>query len=166
LGAFRVSGAEAIALQVAGAKTAPTKASLRAAIKVLRTRDQRAAQAAALLHAIAKETMPADLPPADKQAWPKFIAHADRCGDKISAARGAQTPKLDEIETKVAAIADKDAKALAAAADQLQEMNASFNLQYLALQQQMQTESRQFTMLSNVMKTKHDSTKNAIDNIR
>jgi hypothetical protein len=49
---------------------------------------------------------------------------------------------------------------------QMQEMNMSFNLQYLQLQQKMQGDNRQFTTISNVMKTKHDTTKNAINNIR
>jgi hypothetical protein len=49
---------------------------------------------------------------------------------------------------------------------QMQEMNMSFNLQYLQLQQKMQSENRQFTTISNVMKTKHDTTKAAINNIR
>ena len=40
------------------------------------------------------------------------------------------------------------------------------NPQYLALQNEVQKESRQFTTLSNVMKTKHDTAKNAIQNIR
>jgi hypothetical protein len=47
-----------------------------------------------------------------------------------------------------------------------QEMNMSFNMQYLALQQKMQSDNRQFTSLSNIMKTKHDSAKNAINNVR
>jgi hypothetical protein len=49
---------------------------------------------------------------------------------------------------------------------QLMEMNQSFNMQYLALQENMQNESRQFTMISNIMKTKHDTAKNSISNLR
>jgi hypothetical protein len=49
---------------------------------------------------------------------------------------------------------------------QMQEMNMSFNMQYLQLQQKMQADNRQFTMLSNIMKTKHDTAKNAINNVR
>lgn len=48
----------------------------------------------------------------------------------------------------------------------MMEMNQSFNMQYLGLQQQMQQENRQFTLLSNIMKTKHDTAKNAINNVR
>jgi hypothetical protein len=49
---------------------------------------------------------------------------------------------------------------------QFSEMNMSFNMQYLALQQKMQSDNRQFTSLSNIMKTKHDAAKNAINNVR
>ena len=48
----------------------------------------------------------------------------------------------------------------------MQETQMSFNLQYLQLQSQMQNENRQFTMVSNIMKTKHDTVKNSISNIR
>ncbi len=46
------------------------------------------------------------------------------------------------------------------------EMQESFNLQYLQLQQDMQQQNRQFTMISNIMKVKHDTARSAINNIR
>ena len=49
---------------------------------------------------------------------------------------------------------------------ELQEMNQQFNLQYLNLQQNMQQENRKFSALSNVMKTKHDTAKSMIQNVR
>ena len=49
---------------------------------------------------------------------------------------------------------------------QMMEMNQNFNMQYLGLQQDMQNENRKFTVLSNVMKTRHDTAKNAISNVR
>lgn len=62
---------------------------------------------------------------------------------------------------------DRAAQAqLIAATRQMAETQMSFNLQYLQLQNQMQNENRQFTMVSNVMKTKHDTVKNSISNIR
>ncbi len=48
----------------------------------------------------------------------------------------------------------------------MQEMMASFNLQYLQLQEKMQSENRSFTSISNVMKTKHDTAKASINNVR
>jgi hypothetical protein len=38
--------------------------------------------------------------------------------------------------------------------------------QPLNLQQKMQNESRQYTAVSNILKTKHDTAKNSISNIR
>ena len=55
---------------------------------------------------------------------------------------------------------------LCLATKKMQEMNQSFNLQYLQLQQKMQSDNRQFTLMSNIMKTKHDTAKNAINNVR
>jgi hypothetical protein len=48
----------------------------------------------------------------------------------------------------------------------MMEMQASFNAQYLMLQQQMQDESRRYSCISNIMKTKHDTAKNSISNVR
>jgi hypothetical protein len=45
-------------------------------------------------------------------------------------------------------------------------MAINSNLQFLALQTQMQNENRQFTAISNIMKTRHDTVKNSISNIR
>lgn len=52
------------------------------------------------------------------------------------------------------------------ATKQMQETQMSFNLQYLQLQLQMQNENRSFTAVSNIMKTKHDTVKNSINNVR
>jgi predicted ribosome quality control (RQC) complex YloA/Tae2 family protein len=57
-------------------------------------------------------------------------------------------------------------KALLDATRQMQETQMSFNLQYLQLQNQMQNENRSYTAVSNIMKTKHDTVKNSISNIR
>jgi hypothetical protein len=85
----------------------------------------------------------------------------------------------EELDTKIKQFSEKSARFLEAittqgnsqeqlsqAAKEMQEMQMSFNLQYLGLQSHMQNENRQFTMLSNIMKTKHDTVKNTISNIR
>jgi hypothetical protein len=59
-----------------------------------------------------------------------------------------------------------NSSALTVATQQMQETQMSFNLQYLQLQNQMQNENRQYTAVSNIMKTKHDTVKNSISNIR
>jgi len=65
-----------------------------------------------------------------------------------------------------AAVGGSSQEQLLQATKQMQETQMSFNLQYLQLQNQMENENRQFTVVSNVMKTKHDTVKNAINNIR
>jgi hypothetical protein len=62
--------------------------------------------------------------------------------------------------------ADTDRLVLFVAGKQMHETQMSFNLQYLQLQSQMQHENRAFTAISNIMKTKHDTVKNSISNIR
>jgi len=52
------------------------------------------------------------------------------------------------------------------AIEQMQKMQMSFNLQYLMLQNKISHENRQFSMVSNIMKNKHDTAKNSINNIR
>jgi len=83
--------------------------------------------------------------------------------------------KLNDKAKEVGALADAakgrpaDSSASArmfAATKQMQDMQVNFNLQFLQLQSAMQNENRQFTMISNIMKTKHDTAKNAISNIR
>lgn len=49
---------------------------------------------------------------------------------------------------------------------QMAEFQASFNLQYLQLQEKIQQDTRQFNLVSNIMKTKHDAAKNALNNVR
>jgi hypothetical protein len=44
--------------------------------------------------------------------------------------------------------------------------SADMNMYYLELQERISAESRAFTTLSNVLKTRHDTVKNAIGNIR
>jgi hypothetical protein len=54
----------------------------------------------------------------------------------------------------------------AAVTKNIREMQMSFNLQYLMLQNKVAHENRQFSMVSNIMKNKHDTAKNSIKNIR
>ena len=81
--------------------------------------------------------------------------------------------KLSRKAEEVSRLAEDAPKAkgdpagrLAKAAREMREMQQSFNMQFLALQNDMQKENRQFTMVSNIMKTKHDTAKNAINNVR
>jgi predicted nucleic acid-binding Zn-ribbon protein len=77
--------------------------------------------------------------------------------------------KVQEV-SKLAPAAEKAKGAslvrLFAATREMQEMQMSFNLQYLMLQNKISQENRQFSMVSNIMKNKHDTAKNSINNIR
>jgi hypothetical protein len=48
----------------------------------------------------------------------------------------------------------------------MQMQSQEFNLQYLALQEEVQQENRRFSTVSNVLKAKHETAKGAIQNIR
>lgn len=48
----------------------------------------------------------------------------------------------------------------------LMAMNQQWSGQYLALQADMQQESREFTAISNILKVRHESAKTAINNVR
>ncbi len=56
--------------------------------------------------------------------------------------------------------------------DQIERMqeyavaNQSMQFQFLSLQQQMQAENQKISSISNIMKTRHDTVKNSISNIR
>ena len=76
--------------------------------------------------------------------------------------------KLDELENRWHSSLTEMEKNQGPTSKQKQliEMSQSFNLQYLGLQQAMQDENRRYTLVSNIMKNKHDTSKNAINNIR
>ena len=46
------------------------------------------------------------------------------------------------------------------------ENSQAFNMYYLELQEQISSENRQYSAMSNVLKARHDTVKNAIGNIR
>ncbi len=49
---------------------------------------------------------------------------------------------------------------------QLQDQSREMNVFFLDLQQRMQAENRRFTTISNVLKSRHDTARAAINNIR
>jgi hypothetical protein len=79
----------------------------------------------------------------------------------VSGASGSVGGMVDGMSTEQGSSAQ-----LMAATHQMQEMNQTFNLQYLMLQNNMQGENRRFTAVSNVSKTKHDTAKNSMSNLK
>lgn len=55
---------------------------------------------------------------------------------------------------------------LMAATKDMQETQMAMNLQYLQLQSQMDAANRRYSAVSTIMKTKHDTVKNSISNVR
>ncbi len=84
---------------------------------------------------------------------------------EASAELGRLFAQQSELVAAVAKARGSQA-ALSKATKNMEEAQMSFNLQYLQLQSQMQHENRSYTALSNIMKTKHDTVKNSISNIR
>jgi hypothetical protein len=165
--ASTVAGEAAVPLQVrAKKKRLRSKTQLLADLKELRARQASIRKVAGVLGAMAAESMPKGLPAADRKTWPKFKAFLARSAKQVEAKLATWKGKLRSMTKKVQAIAPNDTKALMAATRELQEMNMSFNLQYLQLQNKISHENRQFTMVSNIMKNKHDTAKNSINNIR
>lgn len=74
----------------------------------------------------------------------------------------ADLATLVELSTD---IADSQAELMRTMLE-MQAMQTSFSLQYLELQERMQRQAREVNAISNIMKTKHDSVKNTIINIR
>ena len=99
-----------------------------------------------------------------------FIRERARSALGSSPAGDLMAAALRTVNATVPGLSAREARALAeyvlADIAAMQETQMSFNLQYLQLQSQMQNESRSYTAVSNIMKTKHDTVKNAISNIR
>lgn len=148
-----------------GQRTARTENSLIAKrVATLReTRD--------VLLANAVEPIPRELP-ADEQnearryaAWLRaWASRLDALANKGEGAIGSAGGADGAIGSAAGGGGGQDQ--LLNATKQMQETQMSFNLQYLQLQSQMQNENRQYTAISNIMKTKHDTVKNSISNIR
>jgi hypothetical protein len=51
------------------------------------------------------------------------------------------------------------------ATDPIDNTQMRYTMQYLQLQSQMQYENRQYSAVSNILKTKHDTVKNSINNV-
>lgn len=116
--------------------------------RLRRTRD--------LLQAQAVAPLPPELPAEERAEVRRYRAWLQK-----------SVVRLDELVRRGEALIRAESKASSMAATaRMQEMNRSFSLQYLAIQNKLQQESREFYLISNVMKTRHDTAKNAINNLR
>ncbi len=89
----------------------------------------------------------------------------------IPGARPGLSTNLDQPASNFSGATDNTGASdafnqMMSATKQMAEFQASFNLQYLQLQEKIQIDTRQFNLVSNIMKTKHDAAKNALNNVR
>ena len=144
-----------------GSKTAPA-ACIRHRVGILR--DLRAA-----FLKIVREGVPGGLPQSETQEARRWFAWLESSAGKLEtlAALGERSVGgAGGSAIGVSAGGGGGQDQLLAATKQMQETQMSFNLQYLQLQSQMQNENRSYTAVSNIMKTKHDTAKNSISNVR
>lgn len=88
-------------------------------------------------------------------------------GSVLGAGAGGVTPAGTASLDGMGALTGGGSSAeIVEATRRLQESNQLFSMQYLELQEKMQQENRQYSTLSNVLKTRHESAKTAINNIR
>ncbi|HZD30080.1 MAG TPA: hypothetical protein VE779_00310 [Candidatus Angelobacter sp.] len=86
--------------------------------------------------------------------------------DRLCASASQTNQRLLSQISAIVSLNNQSISALLSATERMQEMQMSLNLQWLQLQNSMQNESREFTVVSNIMKTKHDTVKNSISNLR
>jgi hypothetical protein len=119
------------------------------------------------LTAMSTKSPPKELGAKDRETWLKFNTFLKKSGMRLQKSNNQWSPKLDRFEKRLSAIdASGSQTELSAATKDLKNLEQSFSLQFLALQQAMQHESRKFQTISNVMKNRHDTAKNSINNIR
>lgn len=125
---------------VADGKATATRATVMARRDAL-------AKVAGELRAFAAMAAPPNMSAKEQKAYATFTAKVVEAADKC-----------DELNAGLDAALKKGSG--------FDEALESFTLQTLQLQTQMQNEAKTFTAVSNVMKTRHDTIKNSISNIR
>ena len=133
-------------------------------IKLIKKRVRVLRKTSQTLLKLSKEPIPTSIPSNLQNDAQKYNQWLKTSSGSLNALADTGDSLLEQVE-QLAAGGSESAQ-LMLATKEMQEMNQSFNLQYLALQQKMQADNRQFTLLSNIMKTKHDTAKNAINNVR
>jgi len=88
----------------------------------------------------------------------------ERCQGNVFSAHSNESQRSEE--EKASDAGGRPDTAMAKDVKGATEQSESFNAQYLALQQCMQNENRQYAAPSNIVKTSHDTAKNSINNIR
>jgi hypothetical protein len=97
-----------------------------------------------------------------KQPSPEDLTHSEQLElEEYDKWLGNVCDRLDEIASK-----GEELLKLMEMTKEIVTLSQEFNLEYLQLQNKVSHENRQFTMVSNIMKNKHDTARNSINNIR
>ena len=94
------------------------------------------------------------------------IAPGSAVGGRSGAAVAGVNPDATAAAMGGAAAGELGGNSEMATMHAMQRESQTFNLQLLALQEEVQQENRHFTTVSNVMRAKHDTAKAAVGNIR
>ncbi len=137
------------------------QASLQAQLRAMRGKQAQIRASAARLAALAREPKPRSLPPGEEKTWQRYRKFLLSSSRRMARLAAEWDRKIDRFERRY-----RDAPDSRQALREMQEMNLSFNIQYLRLQNKIQAENREFAMLFNIMKLKRDAAKSAIENVR
>ncbi len=161
----RLAG-DADGLQKQARRKRPTEA-LRKDLMRLREVQANARAARSTLRSVAAYVPKGRASKKDRATWKKLVTIWKREAQQLGTATADWKKKLDAFERRLDEIdVAPTPRDLAAATKESQQLTQGFSLRYLNLQQNMQQENRQYTMVSNVMKVRHDTAKAAINNIR
>ena len=123
-------------------------------IKLIETHVKILLETSKTLSALAEEAAPQKLTPEQQKEITKYNSWLKTSSNKLS-----ELAKIGQALLRSKTLLMQGTK-------EMQEMQNRFNLEYLQLQQDMQAQNRQFTLVSNIMKVKHDTAKAAINNVR
>jgi hypothetical protein len=87
-------------------------------------------------------------------------------GGALGASRPAGVQGTAETPTPFGSVAHAGGMADPSSVEGALAQSQEFNLYYLQLQERLSTENRAYSAMSNVLKARHDTVKNAIGNIR
>jgi len=159
-----------IPLVVADTKKPRQKSTyeLRISLEKLRRRLVKISTVAAKLAKMSKDPIPQGLITSEVQMWYKYSHFLKSCAEMICKPEISWKKRLDNFENDLDEIdaSGNAAAALIDATEKMQEMNQSFSEEYLKLQKKMESENRQFTTITKIMKEKHEKVTGAINQVK
>jgi hypothetical protein len=113
-----------------------------------------------LLRQLSSQRPDSQLAAADVQQLSRFNQWLRTAADRADALAESGAKAVPQPST------GNSSQSLMSATQQMQEMQMSFNLQYLQLQQALQDESRQYAAASNLMKSRQDTVNGILANLK